>query len=331
MSNSLSDVDGAIGPVTYQWQSSPNESTWTAIAGATGASYTTANAGVQLRVVASYSVAGGPTETITSAPTATVGAFHIIQGTIASETINGSGNTPANTLTGNSAANTLSGGAGFDILDGGTDDDTMAGGTGNDVYTVDSAADIIEGVGEGTDRINSSVSYTLSANVETLILTGTAAINGNGNTLANTLTGNTADNTLDGGAGNDILNGLDGSDVMNGGVGADILTGGGAGDRFVFSALAEMGIGAGNRDIITDFISGDRLDFTVLDANNATAGSEAFTMINTAAFGGIAGQLRYSDTAGGITVVQGDVNGDSIADFEVQLTGNHIFAADLLL
>ena len=86
------------------------------------------------------------------------------------------------------------------------------------------------------------------------------------------------------------------------------------------------------RDIITDFLSGtDKIDFTGIDANTGAAGDQAFTMINTAVFSGAAGELRYS-VSGGNTVMEGDVNGDSVADFQLQLTGSHTFvAADLQL
>ena len=98
----------------------------------------------------------------------------------------------------------------------------MTGGTGDDIYRVDSTSDkVTENANEGNDTIQSTVTYTLGANVENLTLTGTAAINGTGNALNNTIIGNGANNTLTGGAGNDRLNGGLGNDSMIGGVGDD--------------------------------------------------------------------------------------------------------------
>ncbi|MBY0484095.1 DUF4347 domain-containing protein [Nitrosomonas sp.] len=136
--------------------------------------------------------------------------------------INGSGNDQANVITGNAAANQLNGGAGNDILNGGSGADTLIGGLGNDSYFVENVGDVItESLNEGTDTVSSSVTYTLSANVEDLILTGTSTINGTGNAQANIITGNAAANQLNGDAGNDILNGGSGADTLIGGLGND--------------------------------------------------------------------------------------------------------------
>src|SRR6266581_1015626 len=144
------------------------------------------------------------TDTVQSSITYTLGANLENLTLTGTSKINGTGNSLDNVLTGNSAINTLTGGAGNDTLDGGAGADTMVGGTGNDTYIVDSTSDVVtENLNEGIDTVNSSVTYTLSANVENLTLTGTAAINGTGNALDNILTGNSAANVLTGGAGND--------------------------------------------------------------------------------------------------------------------------------
>jgi hypothetical protein len=134
------------------------------------------------------------------------------------------GNTGNNVLYGYGGNDILNGGDGNDTLNGGTGNDTLIGGLGNDVYQVDSTTDVItENSGQGTDTIQSSVTYMIAslANIENLTLTGSSVIDGTGNTVNNSLTGNTANNTLNGGDGNDTLNGGAGNDSLIGGNGND--------------------------------------------------------------------------------------------------------------
>lgn len=105
--------------------------------------------------------------------------------------------------------------------------DTMLGGLGNDLYVVGNAADtVIEHADEGADAVYSTVGWTLGDNVEDLVLTGSAAVDGTGNTQDNRLFGNGADNVLDGRGG------------------YDFLAGGGGNDTYVF--------GRGHMDVVED-------------------------------------------------------------------------------
>lgn len=243
----------------------------------------------------------------------------------------GIGNALANLLTGSAGNDTLSGGAGNDTIDGGKGADRMEGGAGDDVFTLDVLGDlIVEHASEGMDTVHTGLSgYTLAANVEKLVLTGTSSLNGSGNALDNVLSGNAGANLLrggggadkiDGGSGSDQLFGDDGDDVLTGGAGADRLTGGAGKDVFKF-ALPDSNKNAS--DVITDFVQGlDRLDLSAIDASTAKGGNQAFAFIGSAAFSGSAGELRYSSgTTDGhaIVTVQGDVNGDGVADFSAIL------------
>jgi serralysin len=144
---------------------------------------------------------------------------------------------------GNNQVNTLVGNAGNNLLNGAGGADTMQGGAGDDTYFVDTSLDtIVENANEGNDVVLAFDNYTLSANVETLVLQGANNLNGTGNALANGMFGNTGDNTLDGAAG------------------ADLITGDAGNDTFVFH------VGEADGDVVVDFAgngaaAGDSLQF----------------------------------------------------------------------
>ncbi|WP_018141152.1 calcium-binding protein [Thioalkalivibrio sp. ALJ7] len=128
-----------------------------------------------------------------------------------SEDLHGTGNELNNELIGNTGDNVLNGVEGNNYIDGRGGANIMIGGAGDDTYVVRSDDDVvIEQPGEGHDTIRSSVTYTLPDNVEDLILTGSADIDGTGNELDNYIQGNNGDN---------VLNGVAGANVMAGGRG----------------------------------------------------------------------------------------------------------------
>ena len=162
------------------------------------------------------------TDTVHSALSYTLGA------NVENLTLTGSANIDA---TGNALDNRITGHTGRNV---------RKGGLGNDTYVVDSTADtVVENAGEGTDTVQSSVTYTLGADLESLTLTGTGHINGTGNNLGNVILGNGGANGLTGGTASDTIDGGAGNDVLIGGGGGDTLTGGSGGDTFRLSSLAD--------------------------------------------------------------------------------------------
>jgi Ca2+-binding RTX toxin-like protein len=177
---------------------------------------------------------------------------------LAGSAVTGIGNGLNNRIIGSSGDNVLEGGAGDDVLIGLGGADRMVGGAGDDTYEVTEAGDlVVEAAGGGRDTVFSYLeSYGLAAEVETLVLAG-SAVTGVGNALDNALFGNAGSNVLVGGGGNDRLEGGDGDDTLNGEAGSDQLVGGAGRDSFWF-----VGVNAG-QDRISDFSSAD--DTIVLD------------------------------------------------------------------
>jgi Ca2+-binding RTX toxin-like protein len=207
-------------------------------------------------------------------------------------------------LIGSAAADTVQGGDGNDLLNGAGGIDVLQGGLGNDLYLVNAAGEADETGGGGIDTVRSAVSYVLGADLENLDLLGGFNRNATGNNLANRITGNTGNN------------------VITGGLGRDIITGDAGLDRFDFNSLADSGVTAATRDMITDFEAGtngttiDRIDVLNIDANATVAGNQAFI------FGGAfaAGHIRAIQ-AGADTLVQFNSDADATAEMTILLKG----------
>jgi Ca2+-binding RTX toxin-like protein len=190
---------------------------------------------------------------------------------IGSASIDGTGNDLANLIIGNAGANRIDGGAGVD---------TMNGGLGNDTYVVDNALDkITESSGGGKDTVESSlVGYLLAANIEDLLLLGTADINGTGNTLANKITGNSGANIIDGGSGNDTLIGGDGDDTFIVAQALDVVTElSGEGEDTVRSSIGYV-LGANIEDLVLTGTGG--IKGTGNDLGNDITGNSGANIID---------------------------------------------------
>ena len=128
------------------------------------------------------------------------------------------------------------------------------------------------------------------------------------------------------GAGNDALTGGANDDQFYGRLGQDVMTGGGGNDIFYFRAMGESTAGA--MDHIMDFNSGDHIDLSAIDASTTHTGNDAFAFIGEAAFSNVAGELRVVG-AGSDWTIQGDLDGDGIADISIAVTtiGGHFFGS----
>jgi Ca2+-binding RTX toxin-like protein len=257
----------------------------------------------------SSTVDAGGTDTVQSAVSfnlgSTAGLSFVERLTLTgSANINGTGNGGDNRLTGNSGNNVLNGAGGAD---------TMLGGAGNDTYVTNGGDTITESTGQGIDIVRSSVSHTLGLNLELLTLTGSAAINGTGNTLANTIVGNTGANTL------------------NGGAGLDTLTGGGGADSFVFNTA----LGAANIDRITDFNAAAdtiRLENAIFAGLAGGALAAAAFRVNTSGFAADASDRIIYETDTGRLYFDSDGNGAAArVHFATLATGLSLTSADFFV
>lgn len=265
----------------------------------------------------------------------------------------------ADYIYGNFGNDIIVAGSGNDRIEGSYGDDTLTGGGNSDIFIFserDFGDDIITDFGPG-DKIdltafnvssyadlapflvvnNNDIIITLGwgSDAETIRIVGGAiplspgglgrAQNANSyvfdtSTLPAIVEGSSSADVLFGGLGADRITGYGGRDMMTGGAGAD---------RFLFD---DGYFGSSNNataaDVIMDFDSaqGDVIDLSAVDANYNLSTDQAFSFIGTAAFSGVAGQLRYQ-VVGSDIIVTADQDGNLTADLIFTLRGVGSLAA----
>ena len=219
----------------------------------------------------------------------------------------------------------------------------MSGGDGDDIYSVDSSSDVVteaSGAGTGNDTVFAEATFTISANIETLILVGTDAINGTGNDGANNIIGNGAANTLTGGDGGDGLSGAGGSDTLIGGTGNDGMAGGTGDDLYsvdsIYDVIAEAA-GEGNDTVFSEtnhvlYLNVESLILVGTGNTQAYGNLQQNFLYGNAGHNYLdgAGQADYMVGGGGNDVYRlrlGELNGDLLGDFGsgdlIQFQGYH--------
>ncbi|AVR95075.1 M10 family metallopeptidase C-terminal domain-containing protein [Pseudoduganella armeniaca] len=184
--------------------------------------------------------------------------------------------------------------------------DILAGTARNDVHVVDTAGDVIvEAADGGRDTAlvkiaQAGYAWTLSENVENVMVRGMTAGTVTGNAQANQLEGDGAANTLDGGAGDDVLDGGAGADRLLGGAGGDLLNGGRGADTLQGGAGDDVYVVDDAGDVVLEMVDGgtDRVQ-TALALYRLDDGVEQLRFTGRGAFAGTGNALDNRLAGGG--------------------------------
>jgi Ca2+-binding RTX toxin-like protein len=263
---------------------------------------------------------------------------NVLAGLGGNDTLKGGGG--SDTLYGDSGNDTLKGGGGADTLNGGSGVDTASYGESSAGVFVSLYHDLAaDGDAEG-DELNSIENLTGSGFADNLWGSdGVNVLRGNdGNDSlkgfggSDSIYGGDHNDALYGMDGNDSLYGENGNDTIIGGAGQDLMYGGAGADTFEFRLVSDAApLGYGFTDYIPDFnqAQGDLIDLSEIDANTGVGGDQAFSFIgNGVDFSGTAGEVRFNTYYG---FVEGDVNGDAVADFQIELDILSMNASDFIL
>ncbi|MDO6962836.1 calcium-binding protein [Rhizobium alvei] len=205
---------------------------------------------------------------------------------------------------------------------GNSERNTFNGGEGADTFHYSIGGDTIDGDG-GIDTLDMSglkvgVTATLGGSFTTAITLDQGFVRDIENILTgsfnDTITGSFTDNRIEAGGGVDIMSGLAGNDT------------------FVFTSITDSGLERGERDVITDFTAGDRLDLTAIDTVPEIDGDQIFVFLGEGRFTGSGGEIRATANNGGNMLVAIDLDGDRQADSRIQLDGvSELLGSDFLL
>lgn len=218
------------------------------------------------------------------------------------------------TLRGSAGWDLIYGGGGSDTLFGGAGNDILDGGAGDDILQADALDNLYGGLGFDTVSLQHA---SAGVNFTNVYLIGVERIVGSGfNDQIRLVPVGSTGMTVEGRGG------------------ADILTGSNSSDRFVYLAVGDSQAG-GAEDTISRFgmFLADKVDLSAIDANTATGGDDAFTFIAGSAFSGTAGELRFQSTVAHEGFLQADVNGDGVADLEINFVSigpNILVAGDFV-
>ena len=225
------------------------------------------------------------------------------------------------TIYGGDGNDTIFGGLGDDTIEGGDGDDIIFGGEGEDLIRYTSGSDTVDGGADNdfvTFELVTGSGVILDMASESFIVGGDTSSMTNiegvyGSDQNDQLSGNAMANVISGGLGDDTLYGAAGADELYGGAGSDI---------FKYTSSSDTGVGAGNRDKIHDFDAGtstssvDQIDLTAFINSD-------FAFIGTGDFaaGGTVAQVRVAPNQGS-SLIQIDIDADTVVDNEIELAGN---------
>ncbi len=209
----------------------------------------------------------------------------------------------------------IKGGRGNDIIEGGSGHDEIDGEEDDDRFyaSVDDGDDDYVG-GEGSDTYD--LSHT-KAGAKVDLLNGTATSDDTGHDTLDSV-----ENVV----------GTENDDEIVASAARNILTGNGGDDVFVFEKLEDMGVGGHNRDFITDFNIGDKIDLSELNSHSGDDDDDqTLELLHNAGQELEVGQISYRHVyfeEEKRTIIEGNVEGGTDIDFELEVAGHFDFTKD---